>query len=171
MTSKLTSWSCDSVSRLRILSTKNLEFLTVRSEFPVRGIRMRASSLASLHIGDSLHTLYITVNVKIFTANIFHGRGSYTYSWDIRVEIFCIVHPTRKGKASLDTWLPSIRTRQQLLIVLARLFACSCTGLRIKATIAPLLRHFRDCHCVYLLASFCNGLSQDWCSKWPLGVW
>ena len=39
---------------LRILSTKDLEFFTECMEFPTRGVRMRASSLASLYVGDPM---------------------------------------------------------------------------------------------------------------------
>ena len=36
---------------------------------------------------------------------------------------------------------------------------------------APLLRGFRDCHFLYLLVCFCDGLSRDCCREWSLWAW
>ena len=77
------------------------------------------------------------------------------------MKIFREVH-LQKGEGLLDTRLPSSHTRQWLLLILARVFACSHTQHRVKA-IAPLLRRFHDRHrCDCLLASVmaCRGVGR-----------
>ena len=92
-----------------------------------------------------------------------------TYNWNGKNE----VNPRRRfnwaGTFIRNYTVIAFESNQWLLLVLSEVLASSCTGLHIKATIAPLLKCFCDHSHLYLLTSFCDGLLQDWWESGPFG--
>ena len=100
-------------------------------------------------------------------------RGTYMYSWDLHVEILPCSAPYVK-RQRFTGYLFAFESYQAAAANRSRkstyVLACSCTCLHMKVTFASLLWWFHNCRHMYLLVNFCDGLSQEWCVEWSLGV-